>query len=132
MIPNSVTSRYAPEVQPAGPAPVEWQLDSSAPTYTFAIPRPNGDNYYAKYYLYEGHVGDAVRIGRWLDERLFWPQTPDFFWPTDHAWRVAAGDAHDSTIIGGSRQLIDRLCASEPLEILQIAPDAPYEDNLNM
>jgi hypothetical protein len=45
---------------------------------------------------------------------------------------VAAGDAHDSTIIGGSRQLIDRLCASEPLEILQIAPDAPYEDNLNM
>jgi hypothetical protein len=37
----------------------------------------------------------------------------------------------DSTLIGGSRQL-NELCASEVLEVLRIAPDAPYEDDLNV
>ena len=131
LTPTSITARYAPEVPSAGPAPVEWQLDPSAPTFSYSVPRPEGDNHYPKYYLYEGHVGDAVRIGRWLDERRFYPQTPDFCWPADHAWRVATG-SHDSTIIGGSRHLIDELCASKAVEVLQIAPDASYEDHINM
>jgi hypothetical protein len=43
---------------------------------------------------------------------------------------VATG-SHDSTIIGGSRHLIDELCASDAVEVLQIAPDASYEDHVN-
>jgi hypothetical protein len=34
--------------------------------------------------------------------------------------------------LGGSLGLINELCASEVLEVLRIAPDAPYEDHLNV
>jgi hypothetical protein len=107
----------------AGPAPIEWQLNESASIFSYPVPDGGGRTYNPKFYLYTGRVGDAARIGMWIDERQFYPQTPDVFWPNDHAWHAATG--YDSTIIGGSRQLIDELCASETLEILQIAPDAP-------
>jgi hypothetical protein len=45
---------------------------------------------------------------------------------------VASSSLGDSTIIGGSRQLIDELCDSQALEDLQIAPDAPYVDHINV
>lgn len=130
MFPSRATSWWAPEAEPAGAAPAEWQLDLSGPTFSSSVPHPNGGNYYPKYYLFEGHVGDAVRIGRWLDGRRFHPQSPDFFWPANHAWCVATGSGCDWTMIGGSRELIDELCASEAIEVLQIAPDAPspFED----
>ncbi len=112
-----------PEVRPPGPAPAEWQLDSSGPTFSF----PCGNSYY----LFEGRVGDAVRFGRWNNERWFDPQSPQFFWPADHAWCVAT-EAIDSTLIGGSGELVEELCASTVLEVLQIAPDAPFEDRVNL
>jgi hypothetical protein len=119
-----VYAYFAPDgVQPPGPAPAEWQLDSSGPTFSIAC----GNSYH----LYEGRVGDAVRIGRWKNERWFDPQSPRFFWPADHAWR-AATEPIDSTLIGGSRELVDELCASTALEVLQIAPDAPFEDRVNL
>ncbi len=107
----------------AGPAPIEWQLDESAPIFSYPVPDGGGRNHDIKFYLYTGRVGDAARIGMWVDERQFYPQTPDVFWPNDHAWHAATG--YDSTIIGGSHQLINELCASETLEILQIPPAAP-------
>ena len=146
LTPSRMTARYAPQVRPPGPAPVEWQLDASAPTFSWSVPLPGGDQHSSKYYLYEGDIGDAIRIGHWADERRFYPRTPDFFWPADYAWRVATAPHSDSTIIGGSRQLIDELCglsrrwrwwrrrrrASETIEVLQIAPDAPQEDQINV
>ncbi len=39
---------------------------------------------------------------------------------------------YDSTDIMGSRQLTEELCASEMLEVLQIAPEASLEDHLNV
>jgi hypothetical protein len=129
---RSITYRYARGVQTPGPAPVEWQLDPTAPVYTHEISLHKQETHYLKYYLYEGHVGDAVRIGHWPDDRRFYSQTPDSFWPTDHAWRARTGSFSDSTIIGGSRHLIDELCASETLEVLQISPDAASEDRINI
>jgi hypothetical protein len=109
---------------PPKPAPAEWQLDLSGPT--FSLPHRND------YYLFEGHVSEVVRIGRWTYESCFSHQTPHFLWPADHAWCVATEIHEDSTIIGGSSDLVDELCASENIEVLQIAPDAPYEDHLNL
>ena len=129
---RSITYRYAREVQTPGPAPVEWQLDPTAPTYTHKISLHKQETHYLKYYLYEGHVGDAVKIGHWPDDRRFYPQTPDSYWPTDHAWRARTLSLSDSTIIGGSHQLIDELCTSETLEVLQIPPDASYQDRVNI
>jgi hypothetical protein len=84
------------------------------------------------YYLFEGHVGQAVRIGHWVHETFFIPQSPQFLWPVDHAWCVGTEIDDDSTFIGGSGELVNELCASEVLEVLRIAPDAPYEDRLNV
>ena len=113
----------APKVPPR-PAPPEWQLDLSGPT--FSLPGRTD------YYLSEGHVSEAVRIGRWNTENFSSAQTPQFFWPADHAWCVATDNGEGSTIIGGSSDLVDQLCASEDIEVLQIAPDAPHEDQLNL
>lgn len=113
----------APQLPPK-PAPAEWQLDFSGPTFAL----PGRDDYW----LFEGHVSEAVRIGRWNTEHWFSAQTPQFFWPADHAWCVATEIDEDSTVIGGSSELVDQLCASEDLEVLWIAPDAPHEDQLNL
>jgi hypothetical protein len=123
---STVTSYYAPDgvlPPPPGPAPSEWQLDFSGPTFTV-----EGRN---NYFLFEGHVGDAVRFGRWVHEDAFFAQSPNFMWPADHTWCVATEIDDDSTFIGGSAALIDELCASKVLEVLPIAPDASYEDHHN-
>ncbi|WP_343708813.1 hypothetical protein, partial [Mycobacterium sp.] len=102
---TSVTSYYAPdgvmpEFQPPQPAPAEWQLDLSGPT--FSLPDRN-------YYLFEDHIEAAAQIGQWVNEDFFIPQSPSFFWPADHNWCVATEVDYDSTIIGGTRELIDQL-----------------------
>lgn len=113
-----------PEPEPIKAAPAEWQLDLSGPTFSL----PGRDNYY----LFEGRVREAVQIGYWNDERSFDPQSPHFFWPADHAWCVATEVDYDSTFIGGTRPLVDELCGSDVLEVLEIAPDAPSQDRLNL
>jgi hypothetical protein len=55
--------------------------------------------------------------------------SPNFFWPADNAWCAATLFGYDSTFIGDSRELVDELCATEDIEVLQIAPDAPQEDH---
>ncbi len=140
----SMTASSPSASQPAAPAPDEWQLDKTGPTFVLpdaggapyspslpdslplpaALPQPFhpvSQRHY--YYLLEGRPGAAVRIGRWADERSFYHQSPSFIWPADHNWLVAITSDSDSTIIGGSRQLIEELCASEAIEVLQIAPD---------
>ncbi len=118
-------SRTEPKRPP--PAPADWQLDLSAPTFSFPT---CGDSSY--YHLFEGGLGEAVRIGRWVNESWFLPQSPHFVWPSDHSWCVATGRTEDSTLIGGSRDLVNELCGSKDIEVLQIAPDAPYEDQVNL
>lgn len=127
--PSTITAHYdpdrvAPEVQPAAAAPSEWQLDLNAPTFSL----PAGTNYH----LFEGHIGDAARIGYWVNKNLFVPHSPNFFWPANNAWCVSTWFGYDSTFIGGSCELVDELCTSETLELLQIAPNAPSEDHKNL
>jgi hypothetical protein len=134
-----MTAYPAADSRPAGPAPNEWQLDKTGPTFLLPLPDPlslqEGEllrealplpealpieappfprDYFLKHYcyLFEGHVGDATRIGSWINESVFLPQSPNYFWPADHAWCVTIATDSDSTTIGGSRQLVDELCAS--------------------
>lgn len=112
-----------PMPAPPGPAPQEWQLDLSGPRF----PMPARD----EFYLFEGEVHAATRIGYWLNENSFRGISPHFMWPADHAWCVATEVDFDSTIIGGPQALVDELCASELLEVLQLDPGAPVLDLLN-
>lgn len=125
---STATSHYASNGAPPRapkPAPIERQLDFSGPT--FAIhDLGRGD-----YFLFSGHIGDSTQIGHWVNEEAFFPQSPNFMWPADHTWCVATDIDDDSTLIGGPPRLIDELCASTRLEVLPIAPDAPFEDHHN-
>ena len=120
----AVRSGAGPKPPAARPAPAEWQLDLSGPRF----PLPGRD----EYYLFEGELHDAARIGYWSSEESFDAISPHFFWPADHAWCVATEVDYDSTVIGGTQLLIDGLCASAQVEVLQMAPDAPAQDLLNL
>lgn len=107
-----------------GPAPVAWQLDLTGPRF----PMPAR----SEFYLFEGDVHAALRLGRWANDRAFFAISPQFMWPADHAWCVATEIDEDSTFIGGTQALIGDLCASTEIEALQIAPDAPAQDLINL
>ncbi len=83
---------------------------------------------------------DPVRLGRlrhltdmsaagWVAPRLG-PQfsgverrSPQLTWPSDHAWCVATEVDFDSTLVGGSHDLITAVVADRALEALPIDPD---------
>lgn len=48
---------------------------------------------------------------------------PQLVWPADHAWCVASEIDFDSTIVGGSRTLVDAILALPVLEALEVPPD---------
>jgi hypothetical protein len=49
--------------------------------------------------------------------------TPNLLWPADHAWAVASEIDFDSTLVGGSRALIDAVLASPALEVAEVTED---------
>ncbi|MDR2929737.1 MAG: hypothetical protein LBV06_02345 [Propionibacteriaceae bacterium] len=49
---------------------------------------------------------------------------PALLWPDDQAWALATEIDLDSTIVGGSGELIEALVASEDIEALEIPADA--------
>ncbi|GAB2462323.1 hypothetical protein HD599_000926 [Conyzicola lurida] len=52
-----------------------------------------------------------------------WRDTLNLAWPDDHSWFVASEIDFDSTVVGGSRELVDRVLASG-LEAAEIDADA--------
>jgi len=62
-----------------------------------------------------------------------WDETVNLAWPSDHSWFVASEVDLDSTIIGGTRPLIERVLASG-LEAAEVPSDADlgwHGDTLN-
>ncbi|WP_460700489.1 hypothetical protein [Nocardia thraciensis] len=51
-------------------------------------------------------------------------QMPQLLWPADHAWVVASEIDFDSTIVAGSRALIDAVLADNRFEALEIAEES--------
>lgn len=50
----------------------------------------------------------------------FWPQSPNLSWPADRSWCIATEVDFDSTLIGGSHDLIDAVLASADLEAMPV------------
>ncbi|NUS44371.1 MAG: hypothetical protein HOQ24_11865 [Mycobacteriaceae bacterium] len=50
--------------------------------------------------------------------------TPQLLWPADHTWVVASEIDFDSTIVAGSRTLIDAVVADDRFEAFRIAEDS--------
>ena len=101
-----------PAARPAE-APPEWQLDPGGPALELPARR---------YLLFTGPLGDALRFGSWATRDWFLPRSPNLFWPEDRAWCVASEIDFDSTIVGGSRELIEDVLSDANLEAWPIQP----------
>ncbi|MDQ1217790.1 hypothetical protein [Microbacterium arborescens] len=51
-------------------------------------------------------------------------KSPSLLWPADRAWVMVSEVDFDSTIVGGSRELVDAICRSPELEALPLPADA--------
>lgn len=74
---------------------------------------------------YEATSSGLARLvdGRW--ERVspsshWFSQPPNLIWPADHSWFVQSEVDLDSTLVGGSRALVDELLASPELEAWEV------------
>lgn len=68
------------------------------------------------YHLFSGELTAALTMG-WDT-----PQSPSLFWPADRSWCVATEIDFDSTLVGGTRALIDGVMASA-LEVWEVRPN---------
>jgi len=61
-------------------------------------------------------------------------RTPNLLWPDDHAWCLATEVDLDSTVVGGTRALVDHLLATPDLEVLEVTEADSlgwYDDDVN-
>lgn len=63
-----------------------------------------------------------VERAPWIEE-VWNVQSPSILWPQDHAWILVTEVDYDSTIIAGSKQLIDALLGTDILEVFEVASD---------
>ena len=79
------------------------------------------------YLLFETGVttfSDPTFLSRspWSHDRM--PQSPSIIWPADRAWVVVTEIDFDSTIVAGSRALIDEIVGDPALEALEVPEGA--------
>lgn len=64
----------------------------------------------------------------------FWRDAPSLIWPAERSWFVASEVDFDSTLVGGSRALVDALVDAPGLEVLEVRPTTKltaFSDQLN-
>ena len=77
------------------------------------------------YLLFAGQLAAAPQLG-WTDPYgVFFPQSPNLLWPTDHAWCVASEIDLFCTLVGGSDDLAEALIADPRLDTWPVQPDDP-------
>lgn len=107
----------------AGAAPVSCD-DPIAPAFSaddLKRPRlrlPNRD-----YLLLAGPLEAALQLGYWHGPASFAPQSPNLFWPTDRAWCVASEIDFDSTLVGGTVELVDAILEPPEFDSWPVEPD---------
>jgi len=74
------------------------------------------------YLLLRGPLSAAADLARY-DGDFPWTQSPQLFWPADRAWCVATEIDFDSTLVGGSAELIAELLRTPSLEAWPIGPE---------
>jgi hypothetical protein len=78
-----------------------------------------------RYYLFEGALDAASQFGWTLSNDCFVPQSPNLFWPQDHAWCVASEIDLYCTLIAGSESLAEVLLADPGFEAWRVLPGDP-------
>lgn len=70
------------------------------------------------YLLFTGLLSDAVDVG---EPHRSWPQSPNLFWPGDRSWCAATEIDFDSTVVGGSPELVASVLGAPGLEAWPVA-----------
>jgi hypothetical protein len=64
----------------------------------------------------------------------FWREAPHLIWPADRSWLVVSEVDFDSTLVGGTRELVEALVANPELEVYEVEPEtslAAFSDKVN-
>jgi len=77
------------------------------------------------YLLFEGPLDAATEFGWTLAGERFVPESPNLFWPQDHAWCVATEVDLPFTLVAGSNALAEHLMGHAMLEAEQAFADDP-------
>jgi hypothetical protein len=86
------------------------------------------------YLLFEGALDAATELGWTLAGRHFIAQSPNLFWPSDHAWCVGSEIDLFCTLVAGSAALAEKLLAEPRLEAWRVFADDPVtadSDDIN-
>jgi len=84
---------------------------------------------FRNYLLLQGPLDAALELGWNLTPNDFVPQSPNLFWPQDHAWCVASEIDLFCTLVAGSEALAETLIADPRFEALPVSPDDPITYN---
>lgn len=68
------------------------------------------------YLVLIGPLQAVTRLGYARQQGGFEQRSPNLLWPADHAWFVASEVDFDSTLVGGTSDLIDALVRSRDLD----------------
>ena len=77
------------------------------------------------YLLFEGPLEAATELGWIMPGGGFVPQSPNLFWPHDHAWCVASEIDLFCTLVAGSNALAENLLADPRLEVWRVFAGDP-------
>lgn len=104
-------------------------MDGSAPALSPSmLAGPKLELPFRAYHLFSGPLEAVFGMGWHHTPDWFQPQSPSLFWPQDRSWCVATEIDFDSTLVGGSRELVDRVLASG-LEAWEVHPRELLSDN---
>jgi hypothetical protein len=113
--PTRITAYRDGEPSVHTPTPLPDQAVTPPPIGRLSLPHRN-------YALFRGGIDVAVRFGSWATEHWLIVQSPNLFWAADHSWCVATEVDFDSTLVGGSAQLIADIQESADLESGEVQP----------
>lgn len=87
------------------------------------LSRPRVQHPGRKYLLLEGPLEAALQIGDRHPGPFIDPQSPNICWPQDHAWCLASEIDFDSTLVGGSTELVNSILNDPTFEAWPVQPD---------
>lgn len=75
------------------------------------------------YLLFTGPLPAALRIGWPSVSDSLRAQSPNLFWPNDRAWCVASEIDFDSTLVGGTTELVEAVLGNPAFDAWPVGPD---------
>ena len=81
------------------------------------------------YLLFQGPLRAAMNIGHQVTADWRLPQSPSLLWPADRSWLLATEIDFDSTLVGGSAELVEQLLRAARLEAWPVGIDGDLTIN---